>query len=91
MVFVVTAIVVLLFENRPAAPEEGAVKVTEEPATGFPKLSFTVTARGLAKAVLIVVDCGVVPAFAVIEAAAPAVLVMLKLTAVTPTVLAVTL
>ena len=44
----------------------------------------------LAKAVLTVADCGVVPAFAVIEEAAPAVLVSEKLTVVSPVAAAVT-
>jgi hypothetical protein len=54
--------------------------------------SFTVTPSALAKAVLIVADCGVVPAFAVIVVGAPAVFVSEKLAKVaTPATDAVTL
>src|SRR4029077_9284265 len=52
--------------------------------------SFTVTARALAKAVLIAADCGVVPAFAVIVEAAPPVFVSEKFTVVSPIAAAVT-
>ncbi len=60
--------------KRPDAPEAGAVKTTLTPETTLPELSFTVTASG-AKAVLMVTDCGVVPAFVVMEPGAPALLV----------------
>jgi hypothetical protein len=76
--FVATVIVAVLLLNRPDAPEPGAVNVTFTPLTGLLPASFTVTAKGLANAVLIVADCGVVPAFAVIVAGGPA--VTLKLT-----------
>jgi len=76
----------------PLGPEPGAVKVTVALGTAFPPASFTVTASALANAALIVADCGVVPAFAVIVVAAPAVLVSEKLAAVaTPLTVAVTL
>jgi hypothetical protein len=80
--FVATLMVAVLLLNLPEAPDPGAVNVTFTPETGLLPASFTVTARALAKAVLIVADCGVVPAFAVIEAAAPAVLVSEKLAGV---------
>jgi hypothetical protein len=68
--FVTTVIVVVLFENTPLAPEPGAVNVTLTPDTGRLPASMTVTASAFANAVLTVVDCGVVPAFAVIVFAA---------------------
>src|SRR5260221_9348456 len=71
---VATVIVAVLLLNTPDAPAPGAVNVTLMPGTGLLPASFTVTANGLAKAVLIDADCGVVPAFAVIAVAAPAVL-----------------
>ena len=89
---VATVIVVVLLENSPDAPLPGAVNVTLTPGTGLLPASRTVTASALAKAVLTVADCGVVPAFAVIVAALPAVLVRLNVAGVTtPTTLAVTL
>src|SRR6202158_3486267 len=87
---VATVIVVVLLENRPDAPLPGAVNVTLTPGTGLLPASRTVTASALAKAVLTVADCGVVPAFAVIVAALPAVLVSEKLTVVRPVAAAVT-
>jgi hypothetical protein len=42
--------------NAPVAPLAGAVNVTVTPLTGLPPASFTVTTKGAAKAVLIVVD-----------------------------------
>jgi hypothetical protein len=89
--FVVTVMVVELLLNAPLAPVPGAVNVTLVPDTGLPPLSFTVTASALENAVLIVADCGVDPASAVIEAAAPELLVRLKLTEVRPAAEAVTL
>jgi len=64
--FVATIMVAVLLLNTPDAPDPGAVKVTFTPATGLLPASFTVTANAFAKAVLMVADCGVVPAFAVI-------------------------
>ncbi len=87
---VATVIVVVLFENTPEAPAPGAVNVTFTPDTGLLPASFTVTASAFAKAVLMVADCGVVPAFAVIELAPPAVFVSEKLTVVSPVAAAVT-
>jgi hypothetical protein len=90
--FVATTIVAVLLLKTPDAPEPGAVNVTFTPATGLLPASFTVTARALAKAVLIVADCGVVPAFAVIEAGVPAEFVSEKFTTVaTPETVAVTM
>jgi len=74
----------------PDAPDPGAVKVTFTPDTGLLLASLTVTASAFAKAVLMVADCGVVPAFAVMVLAAPAVLVSEKLTVVRPEAAAVT-
>src|SRR5260370_1302420 len=69
--FVATMIVAVLLLNTPDAPEPGAVNVTFTPLTGLFPASFTVTASALANAVLIVADCGVVPAFAVMVGAPP--------------------
>ncbi len=88
--FVATVIVAVLLLNLPDAPDPGAVNVTLTPETGLLLASFTVTARAFAKAVLTAVDCGVEPAFTVINAAAPALLVSEKLTAVSPAAVAVT-
>jgi len=88
--FVATMTVVVLLLNPPDAPDPGAVNVTFTPETGLLPASFTVTASALAKAVLIAADCGVVPAFAVIEVAGPAVLVSEKFTVVRPVATAVT-
>jgi hypothetical protein len=74
--------VAVLLLKVPEAPEPGAVNVTFTPDTGLLPASFTITASALAKAVFTAVDCGVVPAFGVIEVAAPVVLVSAKLTAV---------
>ena len=87
---VATVIVAVLLLNVPEAPELGAVKVTFAPDTGLLPMSFTVTASAFANAMLIVADCGVVPAFAVIEPAPPAVLVSAKLTVVKLVAAAVT-
>jgi hypothetical protein len=89
--FVATVIVAVLLLNTPDAPEPGAVNVTFTPETGLLPASFTVTASALAKAVLMLADCGVVPAFAVMDPAAPDRLVSEKFTVVTPVVAAVTI
>src|SRR2546429_80005 len=88
--FVATVIVAVLLLNTPDAPDPGAVNVTFTPETGLLPASFTVTASAFAKAVLIVADCGVVPAFAVIVVAAPTVFVSEKFTGVNPIAAAVT-
>ena len=88
--FVATVMVAVLLLNLPEAPEPGAVKVTFTPLTGLFPASLTVTAGGTVKAVLMVALCGVVPALAVMLAAAPAVLVSEKLTVVNPLAAAVT-
>jgi hypothetical protein len=88
--FVATVIVAVLLLNTPEAPDPGAVNVTFTPETGLLPASFTVTASAFANAVLIVADCGVVPAFAVIVAAVPAVFVSEKFTVVNPVAAAVT-
>src|SRR2546429_148904 len=88
--FVGTVIVAVLLLNTPDAPDPGAVNVTFTPETGLLPASFTVTASAFAKAVLIVADCGVVPAFAVIVVAAPTVFVSEKFTGVNPVAAAVT-
>jgi len=88
--FVATMIVAVALLNLPDAPDPGAVNVTFTPGTGLPPASFTVTAKALAKAVLTVADCGVVPAFAAIVAGAPTVLVSEKFTVVRPVAAAVT-
>ena len=86
---VATTMVAVALENIPLAPALGAVKVTLTPGTGLLAASFTVTASGLAKAVKTDALCGVVPALAVIEAAAP-MFVSEKLTVVSPAEAAVT-
>src|SRR5438445_724803 len=83
-------IVAVLLLNTPDAPDPGAANVTFTPETGLLPASFTVTASAFAKAVLIVADCGVVPAFAVIVVAAPTVFVSEKFTGVDPVAAAVT-
>jgi hypothetical protein len=88
--FVATTMVAVLLLNTLDAPAPGAVNVTFTPLTGLLLASFTVTANGFAKAVLIAVDCGVDPAFAVIDTAMPGVLVSEKLTVVRPVAAAVT-
>jgi hypothetical protein len=88
--FVATVIVAVLLLNNPEAPDPGAVNVTFTPLTGLLPASFTVTASGLANAVLIVADCGVVPAFAVIVFGGPTVFVSEKFTVVSPVAAAVT-
>ena len=73
-------------------PVDGAANVTVTPLTGLLLASRTVTWSEDAKAVVIAVDCGVLPALAVMLAAAPAVLVRAKLAGVAkPAALAVTL
>jgi hypothetical protein len=90
--FVAITIVAVLLLNTPEAPEPGAVNVTFTPGTGLLPASFTVTASALAKAVLTVADCGVVPAFAAIVVGAPAVFVSEKFADVaTPATDAVTI
>jgi hypothetical protein len=65
----------------PLAPVVGAVNVTCTLLTGFEPLSSTVATSGAANAVLTWALCGV-PLVAVIDAAAPAVFVRLKLAGV---------
>ena len=74
-----TVIVVALLLNMPDAPLPGAVNVTFTPGTALLPASLIVTASALAKAVLTVEVCGVVPAFAVIVDGAPTVFVSRKL------------
>jgi hypothetical protein len=69
--FVATVIVDVLLLKLPEAPDPGAVNVTFTPETGLLLASVTVAASGVAKAVLRPVDCGVVPAFAVIDMGDP--------------------
>jgi hypothetical protein len=88
--FVAKVIVAVLLLNTPDAPDPGAVNVTFTPETGLLPASFTVTANAFAKAVLIVADCGVVPAFAVIVEAAPTVFVSEKFAVASPVAAAVT-
>ena len=64
--------------NEPEAPLVGAENVTVTPLTGFPLESSTLTTKGLAKAVLTVVLCGV-PPLAVTEDGLAALLVTVKL------------
>jgi hypothetical protein len=85
-----TVMVAVLLLKVPDDPAPGAVNVTLTFGTGLFPASFTVTASALAKAVLIAADCGVVPAFAVMEDGAPTVFVSEKFTVVTPVAAAVT-
>src|SRR5450631_151546 len=88
---VTTTMVVVLLLNKPEGPAPGAVNVTLTPGTGLLPASRTVTDSGFANAVLIVALCGVVPGLAVIDTAAPTVLVRLNAAGVTtPTTLPVT-
>ena len=87
---VATVMVAVALLKVPDAPDPGAVNVTLTPDTGLLPASLMVTARAFAKAVLMVADCGVVPAFAVMVEAVPAVLVREKLTEVRPDAAAVT-
>ena len=66
---VITLAVVVPLLNVPEAPDAGAVNVTLTPGTGLLNASRIVTVGALAKAVLMAVLCGVVPALAVIDAA----------------------
>ena len=88
--FVATVMVCVLLLNLPEAPEPGAVNVTFTPDTALPIESDTVTASGFANAVLTVVDCGVVPGFAVMVEAAAGEFVSEKFTVVKPEAAAVT-
>jgi hypothetical protein len=88
--FVATVMVVVELLNNPLAPLLGAVNITFTPGTGLLMESRIVTASGFANAVLMFADCGVVPAFAVIEAAAPTRLLSVKFTVVSPDAAAVT-
>ena len=84
------ALVVAVGEDNVApAPVAGVANVTVTPLTGLFPASRNVTCRGVAKAVLIAVVCGV-PPVAVIDAAAPAVFVSANVAGV-PAALAVTL
>ena len=89
--FVATVMVAVALLNLPEAPAAGAVNVTFTPATGLLPASLTVTDRGFTKAVLMAADCGVVPAFATIATAAPAVFVSEKFSVGKPVAAAVTL
>jgi hypothetical protein len=85
----VTAVAVANPANVPVAPVDGAVNVTVTPFTGLLLASLTVACKAIANTVLIAVLCGV-PAVAVTFAAAPAMLVKLKLAGVaTPATAAV--
>ena len=55
--------------NVPLAPLDGAVKVTDTPATGWPPLSVTVTAKVFPNPPPVGADWGVVLEFAVMFSA----------------------
>jgi hypothetical protein len=57
--------------KTPLGPEVGALKVTGTSGTPMLLMSFTVTARELAKIFPAAADCGVVPGFGVREAGRP--------------------
>ena len=85
----VVAVVVADAPNRPLAPAAGAVNVTRAPATGVLKLSATLAAIAVGKAVPIVVVWDV-PAEVAMLNAVPALFVRLKLAGVaTPPTVAV--
>ena len=84
----VAFVVAVADDNAALALDPGAANVTVTPLNGLFPASRTVTCSGDTNAVLIAVDCGV-PPVAVIEAAAPAVLVSAKVALNAPT-LAVT-
>jgi hypothetical protein len=76
--------------NAALAPVPGAVNVTVTPLSPFPPESFTVAASAVPKAVPSAVLCGVPPVAAML-AAAPVLLVKLKLAPpLTPLTVAVT-
>ncbi len=86
----VVAVAVAEPPKVPLAPPAGAVKVTVAPLTGLPPASFTVACSAVANTVLTAALWGV-PALAAMLAAAPALLVRLKLADVaTPATDAVT-
>jgi hypothetical protein len=85
----VVAVAVAVPLNVPLAPLAGAVNVTVTPLSGLLPASLTVACSAVVNAVLTVALCGV-PAVAVMLAAAPALLVKLKLAGATPDTLAVT-
>jgi hypothetical protein len=88
---VVAVVVFLPFANVPLAPAPGAVNVTVTPLTGFWKLSTTIAPSAVANAAPTVALCPD-PLVALIDAAAPAVFVRLKLAgAVAPVAEAVTM
>ena len=74
----VTAVAVVRPLKRALAPLAGAVNVTVTPDTGLLAASRTVACSAVVNALLISMLCGV-PAVAVTLAAAPAVLLRLKL------------
>src|SRR5256884_172415 len=74
----------------PGAGAPGAVNVTFTRETGLLPPSLTFTASVFEKVVLIVADCGVVPAFAVMVEGVTDVFVSEKFTGVTPVAAAVT-
>ena len=85
----VTAVAAAKPPNVPVAPVAGAVKVTVTPPTTLLLASLTIACKAVANTVLTLVLCGV-PVVAVMLAAAPAVLVKLKLAGVlTPATVAV--
>jgi hypothetical protein len=85
----VVAVVVADPPNAALAPLLGAVNVTVTPLTGLLLASFTVACSAVPNAVLTVALCGV-PALAAMLAAAPALLVKLKMVDPPPETLAVT-
>ncbi len=87
---VATIMVAVLLLNFPEAPDPGAVKVTFTPDTGLLPASLIVTASAFVKALLTLALCEVVPEFAVIDDAGPAVLVSEKFTVVRLVAAAVT-
>ena len=82
--FVCTVMVLVPLPKTPEAPLAGAVKTTLVPTIGLNKLSVTVTASGVVKAVLTAALCGVVPLLAVMAPGAPAALVRIKETVAEP-------
>jgi hypothetical protein len=81
LLLVAAVVVTVPLANVPLAPLDGAVNVTVTFGTKFPEASFTVACSAVANAVAMLADCPL-PVVAAMDAAAPGLLVRLKLAAV---------
>src|SRR5438046_150174 len=68
--------VTVLLLNTPDTPDPGAVNVTLIPGTGLLPTSLKVTASAFANALLMIVVCGVVPVFELIDTGGPGTIVV---------------